>query len=61
VPRARGARLLPQFESGGGPPQVGGARFRFCHGHRRNAPQASVDAIKQPAGSLPGKKIRVIF
>jgi hypothetical protein len=24
----------------------------FCHGYRRNAPQASVDAIKQPASGM---------
>jgi len=33
----------------------------FCDGHRRDAPQASVDGIKQPAGGLQGKKIRVIL
>jgi len=30
-------------------------------GNRRTAPCASVDAIKEPAGGLPGKKIGIHF
>ena len=33
----------------------------FRHESRGNVSNASVDAIKQPAGSLPGKKIGIRF
>ena len=34
---------------------------RCCICNARKAPQASVDAIKEPAGCLPGKKIGIHF
>jgi len=38
-----------------------GSGYPSCDGNRRKARRASVDAIKQPAGGLPGKKIGISF
>src|SRR5262245_53125740 len=56
-----GGPFWSAFAVGAGAHYFSCSPFPFCDGNRPNAPQASVDAIKQPAGGLPGKKIRVIF